>query len=411
MRITAVTTAVVESVTPWTIVRIDTDDGLHGYGECFYGPAVSATARELGELLIGRDPCNIGPLVRRLRLVSAPSAGAGGTSYHAISGIEIALHDLAGKALGVPVWQLLGGRFRSKVRLYADCHAGDFLQCYSGVLQPRTPTWADRFGQTMQGRHVEYEPDAYAAQAKAVVEDGYTAIKFDLDLPRVGQEDRWGREISPAKLERQVAIAEAVCAAVPADVDVAFDCHWQYAPADALKLARGLEHLPVLWLEDPVPPDDIAGLAAVTTRTSTRIASGENRYLLNGFVPMFEAGAVDVVTPDIPKVGGLREAMHIAALADARSLPMAPHNITGPVGTVASAHMCAAIPNFLVLEWHGAGIPFFEDLVAGEAPFISEGGITVSDAPGLGIDLDLEACRRYAWPGEPFFEGAHPSLD
>ena len=190
---------------------------------------------------------------------------------------------------------------------------------------------------------------------------------------------------------------------------MAFDLHWRYAPADALKLARALEDLPVLWLEDPVPPEDLSALEAVARGTTTRIATGENQYLVQGFMEMIQRGAVDIVAPDVQKVGGLAESRRIAAVADARSLPVAPHNIAGPIGTMASAHVCASIPNLLALEWHAASVPFFDDLVVGaDGPMIRNGYITVPDKAGIGVDLNLDECRAYALRGEPFFEDGQP---
>lgn len=404
MKITQVTTAVIEANFDWTLVRIDTDEGISGLGECFFAPGLTATIRELGECIKGRDARQIEPLARKLVRIATPTA-AGGAVHHAISGIEAALWDLNARALGIPLWQMFGGRFRDRVRIYADCHAGDALESFSPVIAPRRPFWLSESAPgENHGRGVD-SPEAYAEHATAMAKAGFTAIKFDIDLPSLANEDLHARTISPAQLARQVEVAKAVCDAVSPDVEVAFDCHWRYAPSDALRLARALEDLPILWLEDPVPPEDDDALAWVTQRTSTPIASGENRYLLTGVTRMIEMGAVGIVASDIQKVGGLGEARRIAALADARYLPFAPHNISSPVGMMASAHVCASIPNFLAMEWHAASVPFFDDLVAGrDKPIIQNGYISLSDAAGIGVDLDLDVCRRYAKRDEPFFD-------
>ena len=241
------------------------------------------------------------------------------------------------------------------------------------------------------------------ARAAEMADRGFTALKFDLDLPLLPGEDLYARTISPAQMDRQVALAEATVAAVAGRADVAFDLHWRYAPADALRLARSLEHLPLLWLEDPTPPQDLASVARIAERTTTPICTGENLYRVDGFVALMEQGGVDILAPDIQKVGGLADTRRIAALGDVHSRPLAPHNIAGPIGTLASAHVCASIPNFLALEWHAASVPFFDELVTLDRPLIADGYVTLPDGPGIGAELDLEVARRYARPGASFF--------
>jgi L-alanine-DL-glutamate epimerase-like enolase superfamily enzyme len=414
MRIARVTTAVVEANYDWTIVRVENDHGVCGWGEAFCAPGLPHTIRELAPLVEGRDARHVEPLVRRLHLATA-HVSSGGTVYHAISGIEAALWDLVARSLEVPLWQLFGGCFRDRVRIYADCHAGDALTSYSATLVSRRLPWmgetVDELAETEPEVHWApaeaadvFTPEAYAARAGAMADRGFTALKFDLDLPLLEHEDLYARTISAAQLERQVAIAEAAVGAVAGRADVAFDLHWRYAPADALRLARALEHLPVLWLEDPTPPQDLASVARIAGRTTTPICTGENLYGLHGFASLIEAGGVDVLAPDVQKVGGLSDTRRIAALGDVHSRPLAPHNISGPIGTLASAHLCASIPNFLALEWHAASVPFFDELLVGGAPVIVDGYVELPDGPGIGGDLDLDVARRYARPGEPFFD-------
>ena len=351
--------------------------------------------------------------MRRLHLATAHVSG-GGTVFHAISGIEAALWDLVARSLEVPLWQLFGGCFRERVRIYADCHAGEALTSYGATLVSRRLPWMGDAIEELAEVEPEvhwapvdtadaYAPEAYAARATAMADRGFTALKFDLDLPLLPDEDLYARTISATQLERQLAIAEEVIGAVAGRAGIAFDLHWRYAPADALRLARALEHLPVLWLEDPTPPRDLASVARIAERTTTPICTGENLYGLEGFVALIEHGGVDILAPDIQKVGGLGETRRIAALGDAHSLPLAPHNIAGPIGTLASAHLCASIPNFLALEWHAASVPFFDELLVTDWPVIVDGYVTLPDGPGIGADLDLDVARRYARPGEPFF--------
>ena len=418
MRIARVTTAVLEANYDWTIVRVEDEEGRFGWGEAFCAPGLAETVRDLGALLEGRDARDVEPLVRRLHLATA-HVSSGGTVYHAISGIEAALWDLAARALDVPLWQLFGGRFRDRVRIYADCHAGDALTSYGPTLVSRRLSWMgdalDELAEAEPEVHWAprdaadvYTPEAYAARARQMAERGFTALKFDLDLPLLEHEDLYARTISAAQLARQVAIAEAAVDAVAGRAEVAFDLHWRYAPADALRLARALEHVPLLWLEDPTPPHDLAAVADIAQRTTTPICTGENLYGLAGFAALLDHGGVDVLAPDLQKVGGLSETRRIAGLADARSRPLAPHNISGPIGTLSSAHACASIPNLLVLEWHAASVPFFDELLVGARPVIVDGYVELTDAPGIGADLDVEVARRYARPGEPFF-GERPA--
>ena len=266
MRLTRLTTAVVEANYDWTIVRAESDEGLVGWGEAFCAPGLPETIRELAPLIEGRDARHVEPLVRRLHLATAHVSG-GGTVFHAISGIEAALWDLAARSLEVPLWQLFGGCFRDRVRIYADCHAGEALTSYGATLVARHLPWmgADEPSETDPEEHWApaeagdvYTPEAYAARASSMADRGFTALKFDLDLPLLPGEDLYARTISAQQLERQVAIATAAIEAVRGRADVAFDLHWRYSPADALRLARALEGLPVLWLEDPTPPRDLA---------------------------------------------------------------------------------------------------------------------------------------------------------
>jgi len=172
-----------------------------------------------------------------------------------------------------------------------------------------------------------------------------------------------------------------------------------------VKVARELEQFRLMWLEDPVPPNNIAALKEVHAKVRVPIATGENLFLFEGFQEIIAEHAVSIVTPDLQKVGGLSVAQSIAQFADAHGMPVAPHNISSPVGTMAAVHFCAAIPNFLALEFHASDVPFWNELVEGVSkPLIQGGYIDVPEHPGLGVTLNEEVARRYARPGEPFFE-------
>lgn len=413
MRITGITSAVIEANFDWTLVRVETDEDVSGLGEAFFGPGLPAQIREFADVLVGEDPRDIDRLYQKMRWAASagPIAGFG---FHAISGIEAALWDLKGKLLGVPIWQLLGGRFRDRVRIYADCHAGHTLESLGPLLQRRTPAWtgseptgAQRgYFEALPEEGEEFTPKAYADKAREVVASGFTALKFDLDVPVPGTAapDPYARALSGAQLDHLVALVEEVCAAVGPQVDVAFDCHWRFTVKDAVRLVKAVEHLPVAWIEDPTPPENPTALARVTRASATAVGCGENWYQREGFREPLALDALDIALPDLQKCGGLGEGKRIAELVDLHDLPVSPHNIAGPIGTMASAHVCAAIPNFHTLEFHAQDVPFFDELLAGGGPLIQNGSITVPDAPGLGVDVDLEVAARHAKPGERFFE-------
>jgi gluconate/galactonate dehydratase len=423
MRITAVHTAVVEANYDWTYVRVDADeDGLSGLGECFTAPGLTAIVRDLAPLLVGEDPRDVDRLWSKLRWGASGAGSPAGIVYNAISGMEAALWDLVGKHYGVPVHRLLGGRFRDSVRVYADCHAGEALHSMDATMVPRPARWAQEPPEAIaagslrapeHGRAYAKEapdevftPEMYAARAKQVVADlGFDALKFDLDVPTPFMKDTASGTLTRAEIRYMVELAAAVIDAVGDEVDVAFDCHWRYQVADAQRLAHELEPLGLMWLEDPVPPENVNALARVTKSTSTPIATGENGYMRHGFREAFERGAMSIAAPDLQKTGGLLEARRIADYADTHYIAMAPHNIASPIGTIASAHVAAAIPNFVCLEWHGMSVPFWEDLALGwDGPVIQKGRIALPDRPGLGVELNLDVARQYARAGEPFFD-------
>ena len=247
-------------------------------------------------------------------------------------------------------------------------------------------------------------PNDYRRRALEKRAAGFTALKFDLDVPGTHGADVYNRVLSNRAIDYMVASIGAVYEAVGADVDIAVDCHWRYNASDVIKVARELEPFRLLWLEDPVPPNNTAALKEVSSKVRIPIATGENLFLFDGFQDIIASHALSIVTPDLQKVGGLAVAQTIAQFADAHTMPVAPHNISSPVGTLAVAHFCAAIPNFLALEFHASDVPFWNDLVEGlPKPIIQNGYIRVPDKPGLGITLNEDVARKYARKGEPFF--------
>jgi len=412
LKIIRLKTAVIEGNFDWTLVRIETDEGVRGLGECFFGPGLTAILRSLEPLLVGEDPRDVHRLFRKLQLATSGAGSIAGIIYNAISGIEAALWDLSGQCLGLPIYRLLGGKFRDHIRIYADCHGGEALESLDEILRSRPPSWMKQSSDfaakdyfTSAADAAPSSPEEYRKRALEMKAQGYTALKFDLDVPGTEGSDPYNRCLTNSAIDRMVELIGAVRDAVGADLDIAVDCHWRYTVSDAVKVAQALEPFRLLWLEDPVPPLSLEALQAVSSRVNTPIATGENLYLFDGFRQMLQGHAVGIATPDLQKVGGLAVANQIATFADSQTIPVAPHNISSPIGTLASAHLCAAIPNFLVLEFHASDVPFWNDLVEGiPKPIIQSGSIRLPDGPGLGVTLNEEVARKYSRKGEPFFE-------
>ncbi|MDA2927497.1 mandelate racemase/muconate lactonizing enzyme family protein [Acidobacteria bacterium AH-259-G07] len=250
-----------------------------------------------------------------------------------------------------------------------------------------------------------FTADDYARRASQMVQEGFTALKFDVDVPNPHSRDDFNRALTRQEIEYMVSLVEGARGAIGDEIDLAIDCHWNFNVNDILQFAWACEDLNLLWIEDPIPPENIAALRQVTQATRVPIATGENHYMRTQFHELLEGEAVNIVAPDLQKAGGLLEGRRIADLAEMYYVAVAPHNIAGPIGTMASSHVCAAIPNFLCLEWHAASVPFFDELVKGaDQPMIKNGYIPVSDRPGLGIELDEEVAYKYRKRDEAFFE-------
>jgi len=408
MKIVAVKTAVVEANYDYTFVRIYSDSGVYGTGECFFSPGLTAIIRDLSPVLIGKDPRHVERLTRELRRAASGAGAVAGYAHNAISGMEAALWDLVGKHYQVPIWQLLGGQFRDHIRLYADCHAGEGLESYGPALLPREPAWFLR-EQARKGaaeKSNSLTPEAYANHAMEVVARGFDFLKFDLDAIHGRPADILTRPLTSAELNLMTEVVAAVRQSVGRNVEIALDCHWRYNLTNALQIARVMEPFHIAWLEDALPPESVDGFRILRESTTVPICTGENLYLREGFKPLLEQYAVNIISLDIQKTGGLLEAKRIADLAALYEIPVAPHNISSPLGTVASCHVCSTLANFMVLEFHGQDVPFWDDLIIGPPkPLIRNGRIDVPTGPGLGVELNEPVAREFAKPGEGFFEG------
>jgi gluconate/galactonate dehydratase len=403
MKITAVKTAVVEANFDWNYVRVYTDEAVYGTGECFFAPGLTASIKDIAEVIIGQEPRNIDYLTKLMRRATSGCGAAGGAVFHAITGIEFALWDLLGKHLKAPVWQLLGGKWRDQVRIYADSHGGHTLESMGPATLPRTPPWCKVQPGTVLTEEESFNPQAYADMARTVVTKGFTALKFDIDI-FTSQHKCETRPLTGDEIRFQISLVKAVREAVGPKIDIAIDCHWRYNINDVLKIAWGCEPYGLMWLEDPTPPENVDNLALVSRQTKTPICTGENGYSVHGFRHIVQTNACHIIAPDFQKAGGVMEARRIADLADSYFIPVAPHCIASPIGLMQSAHICATIPNFLVLEFHAMDVPFFDALIDGNGgPLIQNGHVTVPDKPGFGIELNEEVARQYARPGESFF--------
>ncbi|USZ72724.1 mandelate racemase/muconate lactonizing enzyme family protein [Natronosalvus halobius] len=374
VEITDIQTTMVDGNFPWTLVRVYTDAGIVGTGEAYWGAGVSELVERMKPFLEGENPLDIDRLTEHMVQKMSGEGSLAGVTVTAISGIEIALHDLAGKILEVPAYQLLGGKYRDEMRVYCDCHTEE-----------------------------EADPIACADEAERVVDElGYDALKFDLDVPSGHEKDRANRHLRDVEIEHKASIVEAVTEAVGHRADVAFDCHWTFSAGSAKRLARRLEEYSVWWLEDPVPPENHDVQREVTQSTTTPITVGENVYRKHGQRRLLEGQAVDIIAPDLPKVGGMRETRKIADLADMYYVPVAMHNVASPVATMAAAHVGAAIPNSLAVEYHSYELGWWDDLV--EETVIEDGYIEIPEEPGLGVTLDLDAVEEHLVDGAELFD-------
>ncbi|MCL4533946.1 MAG: mandelate racemase/muconate lactonizing enzyme family protein [Bacteroidetes bacterium] len=355
----------------WVLVRVYTDAGLTGTGEAFPGGGVKEAVLQLRNMVIGEDPLDIDRLVQKMirRIYT------GGARIQAASGIEIALWDIAGKHFNCPVYNLLGGKYRDRIRVYGDAHHGDSLE-------------------------------DIAKASQEVVDEGYTAFKFDVDhyYPPEHMLDSYNKHLMPAGIHHIVAIAKTVREAVGYDIEFGMDCHWSYNVNDAVAVMNELETYKLSWFEDPVGPENVEAMLRVSERTRVPILTGENLYGLQGFRDLIARQAADILAPDVPHVGGILETRKIAAMADAYYIPLSPHNICSPVACMASVQLCAAIPNFTLLEIHSNRVPWYDDLLVRTQPIVQRGYITVPTGLGLGIELNMREAARHLKEGERLFD-------
>ena len=389
VEITDIKTCVVEGNFEWNLITVETDAGVTGIGESYRGGGVPELVEYTTRFLVGENPLDP---ERLFRLIVQEMSGHGGTTgkvVTAASGIEVALWDAAGKILDLPVYQLLGSKYRDEVRMYCDCHAGE--------------AYAVEDGATAYADAEAYSPEAYAAEAARVTDMGFDAIKFDLDLPDDNENDPFNGRLSNGAIERKREIVEAVRDEIGYDVDLAFDCHWDYSVESAKRLAHELEEYKLMWLEDLIPPENTSAQIEVTKATDTPVATGENRFRVHELTDLIYDHGVDIVTPDPTTVGGLAETTRIADRAEENYMPISPHNVCSPIGTMACVHLGATIPNFDLLEYHALKVDWWDDLTEREEPLIRDGVIEVPETSGLGVELDESVAEKHRLKGTSGF--------
>ena len=362
----------------WTFVQIETDEGIRGVGEATNYPGggsliVGNTVKLVREALIGQNPFDTERIwhsvYRRFTYL-----GSRGMATAVASGIDIALWDIKGKALGVPVYDLLGGRFRDSITLYAN-------GWFTGA----------------EG------PEDFALAAKETVAKGYTALKFDPFAREMQQYHTGYVEGAISMEDEEVGISRvaAVREAVGPRIEVLIDAHGHYNVPTAIRIGNRLAEYNVTWYEEPVPPESYDALRQVRENVSAPICVGERLFTRYDFVPIFENRLADYIMPDVVWTGGISEIRKIASMAEAYYIPISPHNAMGSIQIVAGAHAMMGVPNFYRLEFSLAALEGYNGVL--DSPLeIRDGALHLPDKPGLGFELDMDYVMAHP---DPDWEG------
>jgi len=374
MKITACKTFLVEGLKyNWTLLKIETDAGVHGWGEATNwpgSPLVEAACQHVGQFILGQDARRIDYLWTKIYR-DMHWLGQAGPLLSAISAVDLALWDIKGKHLGAPVHELLGGAYRQKIQLYAN-------YWFTG------------------GAH---SPDDYARQAKATVAKGFTALKFD---PFAHVNYWYGEDLSDnnglTEKQKQLAVdvVAAVAAAVGPEVAIAIETHAFLNGPTAVEMAHRLARLNFncMWYEEPALPEFPDAIADIRRKIPLPVCVGErihSRFMLRA---VLEKQAADIVMPDITRCGGITEMRKMANLAETYNVPFAPHNPNGPFSTIASAHTMATIPNFFRQEFMVNDVPWRDTCLSHPLP-IEQGYFVLPDRPGLGFDVHEAELLRH----------------
>ncbi|MBA0052019.1 mandelate racemase/muconate lactonizing enzyme family protein [Streptomyces sp. AJS327] len=345
----------------FSYVRVTTDEGLVGIGEIthpFRGAETCALARHMGERhLVGADPFDTEEIW--LRMYQGDFLRGGDVGGIVLSGVDQALHDIQGKFLGVPVYRLIGGACRDAVPVYAN-------GWYTG----------------------ERTPERFAQLARDTVARGYSALKLDPFGAGLG-------ELGRVERRRSIDLVAAVREAIGPEVELFVEGHARFVVHEAVRIATALEPYDIGWFEEPLPWTHVDRYPDVGARTTIPISGGEHFHNRYEYAALFEHDAVDIVQPDLSMVGGYTEMRKIAAIAETRSMVVAPHNSNSPFCTTATAHAAAALPNFRILEtFDGLLEPYVFDALRGCLP-IEDGFLPLPAAPGIGVELDDDVFAEY----------------
>jgi galactonate dehydratase len=379
MRITRLSTVVVGAeMRNWVFVKLETDEGLLGWGEAtveWKTRAVVACVEDLASLVVGEDPRRVEHLFQMM--VRQHFFRPGMVECSAISGIEHACWDILGKSLGVPVWQLLGGNVRDEVRLYDHLGGGEMDSVYHTL-----------------------GPEEAREKARESVQAGFDAIKLEVVIPRTAPLD------GAAVLRHADAVMGAVRETVGDDVELMVDLHGRSSPQMAAQYFHVLEPYRPWFFEEACPSDQPRAMAALARRTAVPLAAGERLTLRKPFHELLELGAVSVLQPDLVHCGGIGEARRIASLGELYGAVVAPHSSTGPIGHAASLHVGFATPNFVIQETWRADVPWqFE--VLSESLELEDGIAKLPTKPGLGVEVDEREAAKHPFRQEPLMRYFH----
>ncbi|TSD58410.1 galactonate dehydratase [Aeromicrobium piscarium] len=372
MRISDVATVVVGAeLRNWVFVKVTTDEGLVGWGEAtleWQTRAVVGAVDDLRPLLLGEDAMRTEHLWQSMCRHHFFKGGI--VTMSAISGIEQALHDVKAKTLGVPLYQLLGGSVRDRLRFYDHLGGGDSSAVYETG-----------------------SPEAFGEAAASSVADGFDALKI-LAVPV-------GAPLSgSAGVRLAVARMAAVREAVGPDVDVMVDLHGRTSPAMAIRYGRALAPYDPWFLEEPTQPEDIGALRGIADAVPVPIATGERLIGRRAFVDLLAERACAVIQPDVCHCGGVAELKRIAALAESYGVAVAPHNPLGPVATAVNVHIGLSTPNLLIQEVMRVDVPWRQEVVTGELAVVGP-SVGLPSASGIGVEVDEDAAARHPYAPEP----------
>ena len=406
LRITDVRTATV-GWQGWRfpIIRIDTNQGICGYGEVRDG-ASKIYALMLKRQLVGENPCNIDRVFRKIKQFGHHARQGGG-----VCGVEMALLDLAGKAYDVPAYALAGGKFRDGIRMYCDTPSQPDGQAMGHKLLERI-----QLGFTMHKIDVGIQmlvgvKDALSYPDGFLASDSGTPNARQVDISKI-QHPFTHVRLTPKGLQLLCEYVGQVRAVVGNEVPIAADHFGHIGVDDCLRLGEALEPFNLAWLEDMVPWQYTEQWVQMERLLKTPVCTGEDIYLKEGFLPLLQARAVNIIHPDLATSGGILETKRIGDLAQEYGISMALHMAGTPISTLASVHCAAATENFIALEHHFADIPFWDDFIDGiPKPIIQNGFIAVPTAPGLGFTLNEEAVKAHLIPEDRGFFEPTPQWD